>query len=136
MKLPYSLLLTAATLLTACSKKDEEVLPPEIDYSAPVAPPGYVTYNRDGVVTSRPASARYEAATPPHPADDWLRISETNPATGTVGTVIIYGKPAGAAADKFVVYWMPIEGYSYSSRSDTPPCTLTKTSAGWSGTFA
>ncbi|RYU79172.1 hypothetical protein [Hymenobacter persicinus] len=133
MKTTYCLLLTAATLLTACSKK-EEVLPPEIDYSAPVAASGYIAYNLDGVVATRPATARYEAAGVNHPTYDWLIINGVNPATNTGVNTLIYAKPPGAPDDQYRMFTMSVE-YPFPSLTSLP-CTLVKTGAGWSGTFA
>jgi hypothetical protein len=127
MKAPYYLLLTAATLLTACGDKKKEGVTPEIDYSAPVAAPGYISYNRDGTVTTTPATAEYEAANSNHPLD-WLTIKG-------LGATVIYAKSAGAGDDKYLMYKLLIGG-DYSNTSDLPRSTLTKTSAGWSGTFA
>jgi hypothetical protein len=139
MKLPYYLLLTGATLLTACSDKEEKVVAPEIDFSAPVARPGYVTYNQDGKVVTYRAVAFRRGALPGSGVNQYmehiLQIQMLDSVSGAElpFAYIRYEKAPGASDAEFKGTNLSVPNYLYY---DLLASTLVKTSRGWSGTFS
>jgi hypothetical protein len=130
-------LLAALALVAACAG-EKDPSPPETDFSAPLAKPGFVSCNRDGRVTTSRAVAVRGPAGQCFAMLECLTISfsDTIPGEGVVQSAIFYTKPIGSSDSEFKIHEHMIVGYPYRTHGFESSCSITKTSQGWSGTFA
>jgi|GEM_PF-3835093 len=136
MKTFSSLLLTALSLLTACSFGDPAV--PDPTPTPPVATAGSLTFTRDGQSYTHRASATVEPGSAANNNRDVLHIRSVDftAPTGTTAEYLDlqYFKPTGTGDVNYQLLGIYSSAkattYAYAAQA-----TLTKAGTGWSGSF-
>jgi hypothetical protein len=118
----------ALALATSCHFKDVNDDPKPV----PVSESGRLRCLAEGAAISAPAKATVDLGVATGTAIDLLTI-EANTGHGIMN--VLYTKPKGAPNTEYSFTSVRYEGTAAINYTEEPRGTITKTAAGWSGTF-
>jgi hypothetical protein len=129
MKRSLLLLFTTLSLVTGCGSDSSNDPQPVVATNA-----GKLTATAEGLTFTGTAESKYDPATATGTGVDLLSINTTTPNKEYFS--VFYTKPAGAAESQYKLVGVRYDRTNTRSYYYQPTGTLSKSAAGWSGTFA